>query len=82
MRTAIKYFTIGLLAALFFSPKSGEENRAEFSKMLKGYAGTLMGKQAEITHDLGSRLGEQVPALGKVVNTAADKLDDAASTLQ
>lgn len=82
MISAIKYFTIGLFVALFFSPRTGEENRSAFADMLRNYAGSIMGKQAEMARDLGQQVGEKVPAIGKVVEGAADKLEQAADNLQ
>ena len=42
MRTAIKYFTIGLLAGLLLAPRKGEETRKLLMERGKEYAQEVM----------------------------------------
>lgn len=42
IRTAIKYFTIGMLAGLLFAPRKGEETRQLLMERGKEYAQEAM----------------------------------------
>lgn len=82
IRTAAKYFTIGIILGMLFSPRSGEENRKELLNWARGTVGDLMGKEADMVRDFADRVGEQSPTLGRAVTAVGDKLDEVASDLQ
>lgn len=82
VRTAAKYFAIGVTLGLLFSPRTGEENRKELLNWARGTVGELMGKEADMVRDLADRVGEQSPTLSRAVNAVGDKLDEVAADLQ
>ncbi len=82
IRTAAKYFAIGVTLGLFFSPRTGEENRKELLKWARATVGEVMGKEADMVRDLADRVGEQSPTLSRAVNAVGDKLDEVAADLQ
>ncbi|HUS14782.1 MAG TPA: hypothetical protein VM536_07155 [Chloroflexia bacterium] len=53
MRTAIKYFTLGLLAGLLLAPRKGDETRAMLVDRGRDYVKELMSSGQQAASDLG-----------------------------
>jgi len=53
IRTAIKYFTLGLLAGLVVAPRKGEETRKLLAKRGQEYVKELMNSGQQAAADLG-----------------------------
>lgn len=82
IRTAAKYFAIGIALGLLFAPRKGEESRQELMNWVKNTAGDALGQQADNVRDLADRVGEQNKTLGRAIGAASDKLDQVAADLQ
>jgi len=55
MRTAIKYFTIGLLAGLLLAPRKGEETRKLLMERGKEYVQEAMGAAEQTARQAGDQ---------------------------
>ena len=58
LRTALKYFTLGLLAGLLLAPRKGDETRALLVERGKDYIQELMNSGQQAAADLGQRASD------------------------
>ena len=58
LRTALKYFTLGLLAGLLLAPRKGDDTRALLVDRGKEYFQELMNSGQQAAADLGQRASD------------------------
>ncbi|HMA36952.1 MAG TPA: hypothetical protein VKY74_21030 [Chloroflexia bacterium] len=57
MRTALKYFTLGLLAGLLLAPRKGDETRTMLVDRGRDYIKELISSGQQAAADLGNQAG-------------------------
>ncbi len=58
LRTALKYFTLGLLAGLLLAPRKGDETRAMLVDRGREYMKELMNSGQQAASDFAKKAGE------------------------
>jgi gas vesicle protein len=58
LRTALKYFTLGLLAGLLLAPRKGDQTRALLVDRGKEYIQELMSSGQQAAADLGQKASD------------------------
>ncbi len=58
LRTALKYFTLGLLAGLLLAPRKGDETRSMLMDRGREYIKELMNSGQQAASDFAQRAGD------------------------
>jgi len=73
VRTALKYFTLGLLAGLLFAPRKGEATRAILVDRGQEYVKELLSSGQQAAADLGRQAGQRAQEALKSEGRNADQ---------